>query len=367
MVLVENFINILKKNKITFFTGVPDSILKSFCYYLDKYSKKKHVLATNEGSAISIGIGHYLSKKEIPCIYMQNSGLSNAINPLISIAGQNVYSIPLFLVIGWRGSPGSKDEPQHNAKGKITRNLLKLLKIEYCIIKKKQDLNKIEKLIQISKKKKKIVACLIEKNIFNKIEIKKPNANKGLIRSDFIKEFLEIIPKKSKLISTTGYTSRELMEVRKKYNINNGKDFYMVGGMGHSSSVSAGYALNSKQKVFCLDGDGAILMHLGSLCTNGYLKLKNYKHILLNNNSHESVGGQTTNAANINFKNLVYSLGYKKYFLISYKNQILSTLKKFIISKGPSFLEVKIRVQSMKNLGRPENLIKIRDAFTETS
>ena len=152
MVLVENFINILKKNKITFFTGVPDSVLKSFCYYLDKYSKKKHVLATNEGSAISIGIGHYLSKKEIPCIYMQNSGLSNAINPLISIAGQNVYSIPLFLVIGWRGSPGSKDEPQHNAKGKITEQILKLLNIKYTILRSSSDLNKFDKKIKLAKK-----------------------------------------------------------------------------------------------------------------------------------------------------------------------------------------------------------------------
>lgn len=363
MVSAEKFINVLKKNKITFFTGVPDSILKSFCICLEKQPKNRHVLATSEGSAASIGIGHYLSKKEIPCVYMQNSGLSNAINPLISIAGKNVYSIPLFLLIGWRGSPGSKDEPQHNAKGKITRNLLKLLKIDYCIIKNNQDLKKVEKLIKISKKQNKIVACLIKKNFFNKIERKKIISSKNLIRSDFIKKFLELIPKKSKVISTTGYTSRELMEVRKKFNINNGKDFYMVGGMGHSASVSIGYALNRNENVFCLDGDGSILMHLGSLFSAGHLNLKNFKHIVLNNNSHESVGGQATNANKINFKNLSNSLGYKNYFVISTFKQMEANLKKFIRARGPCFLEVKIKIQSMKNLGRPDNFIKIRNDF----
>lgn len=172
MVSVKKFIYTLRKNKIKFFTGVPDSVLKNFCFYVEKYLKKKHVLATNEGSAVSIGIGHYLSTKEIPCIYMQNSGLSNAINPLISIASKNVYAIPLFLLIGWRGSPGSKDEPQHNAKGLITRNLLKLLKIKYCILKKENDLKKIEKLLKRCSKKNETVACLVEKNIFDKIKKK---------------------------------------------------------------------------------------------------------------------------------------------------------------------------------------------------
>lgn len=363
MVSVKKFINALKKNKINFFTGVPDSVLKSFSIYLEQYLNKKHVIATNEGSAVSIGIGHYLIKKEIPCVYMQNSGLSNAINPLISIAGKNVYSIPLFLLIGWRGSPGSNDEPQHNAKGKITKNLLKLLKINYYILKKNDDLKKLEKLIKTSKKNNKIVACLVKKNIFESIKRKKFKSNIGLVRSDFIKEFLKIIPKKSKIISTTGYTSRELMGIRRKFNISNGKDFYMVGGMGHSASVSIGYALNHKGNVFCLDGDGSILMHLGSLFTAGHLNLKNFKHIVLNNNSHESVGGQTTNANKIDFKNLSCSLGYKKYFVISAFNQINQNLKKFIRASGPCFLEVKVKIQSIKNLDRPDNLIKIRDNF----
>ena len=219
MIFVENLIDILKKNKINFFTGVPDSILKNLSKKLESYPIKKHVIAANEGSAVSIGIGHYLSSKEIPCIYLQNSGLSNAINPLISIASKEVYSIPLFLMIGWRGSPKISDEPQHKAKGKITTKLLKLLKIKFCILRNEKDLVKLAKIIRESRKNKNIVACLIEKGILKtKGEIKKKVSNKFISRADFIEKFINLIPLKSKIISTTGYTSRELMELRKTLN-----------------------------------------------------------------------------------------------------------------------------------------------------
>ena len=203
MVLVENLLKQLVKNKVNFFTGVPDSILKNFSSYLEKYPQKKHVIATNEGSAASIGIGHYLSTKKIPCIYMQNSGLSNAMNPLISIAGKTVYSIPLFLLIGWRGSPKKSDEPQHLAKGKITRNLLKLLNIDYCILRKENDLKNLDKLIKKAHNKQSIVACLVEKDtlVSKNKKIKKKSYN-SIMRADFIKEFLDLVPKKSKIISS---------------------------------------------------------------------------------------------------------------------------------------------------------------------
>ena len=168
MIKANNLLNILKKNGIDFFTGVPDSILKDFSSSLKNIGKKNHIIASNEGSAVSLGIGHYLSTQKIPCVYMQNSGLSNALNPLISIANENVYSIPLVLIIGWRGSPKIKDEPQHNVKGKITRNILNLLKIKYTIIRSKKDLNKFNKQIKFVKKNKSIVACLIEKGTLEK-------------------------------------------------------------------------------------------------------------------------------------------------------------------------------------------------------
>jgi phosphonopyruvate decarboxylase len=363
MIFVENLINTLKKNNINFFTGVPDSILKHLSSHLEIFRKNKHIIATSEGSATSLGIGYHLSTKQVPCIYMQNSGLSNAINPLISIASKEVYSIPLFLIIGWRGSPKKPDEPQHMAKGKITQKLLKLLKIKFCILRSEKDLTKIKGLMQIARKQKKVVACLIEKETL-KTKKKTKHIKKGIfLRSDFIREFLNIIPSKSKIISTTGYTSRELMEIRNENKINKGKDFYMVGGMGHSSSVAAGYALNSKKIIFCLDGDGSILMHLGSLMTIGFLKNKNLKHIILNNNSHESVGGQTTNAAGINFKELALSIGYRNYFKIINKKELSKNLRKFIKTNGPSLLEVKIKNGSLKKLSRPKNLLKIKENF----
>ena len=168
MIKVETLINLLKRNNSDFFTGVPDSVLKELSSSLQNKNKKNHIIATNEGSAISIGIGNYLSTQKLPVIYMQNSGLSNALNPLISIAHERVYSIPLILVIGWRGSPKIKDEPQHNVKGEITEQILKLLNIKFTILRSNSDLNKFDKQIKLAKKNKCIVACLIEQGTLKK-------------------------------------------------------------------------------------------------------------------------------------------------------------------------------------------------------
>ena len=354
----------LKKN-INFFSGVPDSVLKNFLVFLDKLPSKNHVIASNEGSAIGAGIGYHLSTSKIPCIYMQNSGLGNAINPIISIADKNVYSIPLFLLIGWRGSPSEKDEPQHLTKGKITLKLLKLLKIDFAVLNNDRDLIKIQKLFNLAKKKNRIVACLVKKNSIKDIPKKKIKyRNSYLKRSDFIEEFLDILPTNSKLISTTGYTSRELMEIRKRKK-HKTQDFYMVGGMGHTASVANGFASHSNKKIFCLDGDGSLLMHLGSARTIGYQKKKNFNHIMFNNNSHESVGGQTTTAFGINFNLLLKSLGYKNYFKIKKKSEIRKKIIKINRIAGPNFIEVVIRNDSLKNLSRPKNLISVKYKFME--
>ena len=270
MIKVSALINLLKKNESNFYTGVPDSVLKELSSSLQKTSKKNHIIATNEGAAVSIGIGHYLSTKKIPVIYMQNSGLSNALNPLISIAHHKVYSIPLILIIGWRGSPRVKDEPQHNVKGKITEQILKLLNIKYTILRSVSDISKFDKQIKSAKKNKSIVACLIEQGSLekNKNTIKKKDFY-SLNKEFFLKNLLDNLKKNTKIISSTGYNSRELMYLRKKYEYKNSKDFYMVGGMGHTSSVALGYSLSTKNKTICLDGDGSLLMHLGSIKTAG--------------------------------------------------------------------------------------------------
>jgi phosphonopyruvate decarboxylase len=362
MIKVNTLIDLLKKNNINFFTGVPDSVLKELSFFLK--NKKNHIIATNEGAAVSMGIGHYLSTNKIPCIYMQNSGLSNAMNPLISIAHKKVYSIPLVLIIGWRGSPSIKDEPQHNVKGKITKEILKLLNIKYTILRSNKDLIKFDKHIKYATKKQSIVACLIEQGVIEKVS--KINHKKdfyNLNKEFFLKNLLENLPRKSKIISSTGYNSRELMYLRKKYNFKNSNDFYMVGGMGHTSSVALGYSISNHKKTFCIDGDGSFLMHLGSIKTAGNFANKNFKYILLNNNSHDSVGGQSTFANNVNFEKLSSSLGFKKFYQIKNKQNLINIIKSFIKENSAAFLEVKVSNSRIKKLPRPKNLIKIKDEF----
>tara|TARA_B100000795_G_C22733496_1_gene412383 strand:- start:91 stop:1191 length:1101 start_codon:yes stop_codon:yes gene_type:complete len=364
MIKVEILINILKKNKSNFFTGVPDSVLKELSSVLQNKSKKNHIIATNEGSAVSLGIGHYLATKTMPCIYMQNSGLSNALNPLISIAHKKVYSIPLILIIGWRGSPRVNDEPQHNVKGKITEQILKLLDIKYTILRSNSDLNKFEKQIKTAKKNKSIVACLIEQGVLekNKKIIKRKDYYK-LNKEFFFKTLLENLKKKTKIISSTGYNSRELMYLRNKYKFKNNKDFYMIGGMGHASSVALGYSLSTKNKTICVDGDGSLLMHLGSIKTAGTFAKKNFKYILLNNNSHDSVGGQNTHANDVDFEKLSKSLGFKKFYCIKNEKNLKKDIINFLSENSLSFLEVKVQSSKIKKLPRPKDLIKIKEQF----
>ena len=364
MIEFKSFLNLFKKNKISFFTGVPDSVLKDLSVYLESKNKKNHVIASNEGSAVGIGIGYHLSTKKIPCVYMQNSGLSNAINPLISIANKKVYSIPIVLVIGWRGSPKIKDEPQHKLKGKITINLLKLLGIKFAVLRKKSDLEKFNKLIKSAKKNNSTVACLLENGTL-KSDIKKVNKidKYKLKKETFLFELLKKVDKKTRIISSTGFNSREMMYIRKKYSINNGRDFYMVGGMGHTSSVSLGYSLFKKTQTICIDGDGSLLMHLGSIKTAGTFADKNFKFILLNNNAHDSVGGQVTHAKTINFNKLSKSLGFKNYFCINKSRDIKNKINLFLKNRGLNFLEVKVSSNKSKNLPRPSDLIKIKKNF----
>ena len=366
MIFAEELIKLLEASKVSFYTGVPDSILKPLSKIINKKNKKKHIVAVNEGSAVSIGIGYHLSTKKIPCIYFQNSGLGNAINPLVSIAHKNVYSIPLFLMIGWRGYPNSNDEEQHNTKGKITPDILKLLNIRYVELSKKGDLKKLSKLIKFSKKNNVPVACLVKKNnLILKSDIKKIN-NKSFFnisRVEFIKKLLDSINKNTKIVSTTGYTSRELDQINRKSKNPWNNFFYMVGGMGHAGAVSLGLSMFENKEIICLDGDGSILMHLGSLRTNGFFGKKNFKHIILNNNSHESVGGTETTAKTINFKFLAKSMGYKKYFIIKKNSDIKIILPQFLKSKGPSLMNVLIKEGTIKDLSRPKNFKKIKKKF----
>ena len=271
------------------------------------------------------------------------------------------------MLVGWRGSPGRDDEPQHIAKGKITTKLLNNLNIKYLVLKEKNDFQKISNLINFSKKNKIPVALLCKRGVLWGTDKKIQKNNDNLpTREVIILKILEKINKNDKIISTTGYTSRELFQLRKIHKKNKGTDFYMVGGMGHSSMVALGVSLKSKNNIICLDGDGSLLMHMGALATIGAFGKKNFKYILLNNSAHESVGGQKTIADQIDFSLLSKSLRFKCYFLIKNKENHQKIITKFLKSSGPSFLEVKIRIESMVNLSRPKNFQLIKNQIMKS-
>ena len=354
-----DFFSKLKKVGINFFTGVPDSLLKELCFCIDdKVKKNNHIIAANEGNAISIAAGYHLSTGKIPLVYMQNSGFGNAINPLLSLCDKTVYSIPILILVGWRGEPGFKDEPQHKKQGLIQKNLLKAMRIPFGIItRNEKNYNlKIKKALKKIKKKQSPYVLLIKDKVFDKYKKYKKN-NKGagsIIREKALEIILKKISKDSVIISTTGKTSRELFDLRKKGKQNLSKDFLGVGSMGHCSSIALGVATgNSRKKIFCIDGDGSLLMHFGSLATIKSLNPKNLKYILMNNETHESVGGQKTAAKYLNISKIIKAMNYPNVYSVKTSKQLKRKLNVFIKSKGPSFLEIKIKTQSRKDLGRP--------------
>ena len=362
MIKPKIFFEHLKKEGVDFFTGVPDSLLKDLCFYISDHSKKNnHIIAANEGSALSISIGYHLSTNKIPAIYLQNSGLGNLINPLLSLADKDVYSIPMLLVIGWRGKPGLKDEPQHKKTGRVMLDMLKAMKISYKIINKLNTPEKIKDIVTDSinqtRKSNSPVVLIVEKETFEKYNLKKvKKSSYPLVREKAIEVVMGHIGDKDIIISTTGFTSRELYEYRKNNNQDHSRDFLTVGGMGHANQIALGIALQKKKKsVYCFDGDGSIIMHMGSLTTNGALKCNNLKHIVFNNGSHESVGGQPTTAHQFNMKNIAKNMGYDYVLTVKNEKELKSAILKMNKYKGTSFLEIMISNGTRSDLGRPKS------------
>jgi phosphonopyruvate decarboxylase len=352
------FYNILADRGIDFFTGVPDSLLKPFCLCVDdNVVQDKHIIAANEGNAIAIATGYHLKTGKIPLVYMQNSGLGNIINPLLSLCDPVVYSIPMLLLIGWRGEPGIKDEPQHTKQGMVQSDLLKAMNIPFDII-SSNELNvnkKIIKSILTAEKENKPYAIIIKKGAFKNNKSKSQIFDeKMMTREKALEIILNQLPKDSTIVSTTGKTSREIFEIREKNNQPHFRDFLTVGSMGHCSSIALGIAIaDPNRKVFCIDGDGSLIMHMGSLSTIGKLKPLNFYHILINNYVHESVGGQKTSAEFIDIPNLVKCNNYGHVFSVEDGSQLNNNLRDFIDNNGPAFLEVKVKPGSRTNLGRP--------------
>ena len=358
MLNCKKFYEFLVSKGIDFFTGVPDSLLKDFnAYIMNNASINKHIIAANEGSSIALAAGHYLATRKIGLVYMQNSGLGNAINPLVSLVDSDVYSIPLLLIIGWRGEPGKDDEPQHIKQGKITLKLLEALEIPYTILPSDIDTakEKVNKAFKYMNEHNAPYAFVVRKNTFEKFEYKnKVISHYTLSRENAIKIIVRGLDDNDIVVSTTGMASRELFEFREQMKQNHSKDFLTVGSMGHASQIALGIATSSQnQQVFCFDGDGAIIMHMGALGIIGSNSPKNFKHIILNNASHDSVGGQPTIGNEINFVSIALSCGYKFAYSVETELELKEKLSLLKSIDGPSLLEIKINKGHRKNLGRP--------------
>jgi phosphonopyruvate decarboxylase len=360
MVDVKLFFEEIKDLGIDFFTGVPDSLLKDICAYITSNStEKEHIIAANEGNAVGLAIGHYLAKKKLSLIYLQNSGLGNVVNPLTSLADPLVYGIPMLIMIGWRGEISQdgdqiKDEPQHKKQGKITIQQLEILNIPYRIIDKNTKTKKILKeLVKLSITTNNPVAILIRKGTFSKFELNNDNNSFGLISRELaISKLIEFIPKDVPIVSTTGKPSRELFELRVKNKSGNFRDFLTVGGMGHASSIASGLANSlGTKRVVCLDGDGALLMHTGALAISA--KQKNLIHIVLNNGAHDSVGGQPTEAINLKLDEIAEKFNYDFIYRAENEIQIEEIMKLVFHKKGSVFIEIICKKGSRSNLARP--------------
>ena len=366
MIDVKDAYEVLVANGIDMFTGVPDSLLKNICAYItDTAPREKHIIAANEGNAIGIAAGHYLATGKPALVYMQNSGLGNTVNPLLSLADEKVYSIPMVLMIGWRGEPGVHDEPQHVKQGEVTLALLDAMQIPYVIL---EDVNQIKTQVALSLQRKAPTAIVIRKGTFGSYKLKNARSNDNpLSREDAMKLVVDHLKNNDIIVSTTGKLSRELFEYREAKHQGHGHDFLTVGSMGHSSSIALGIALEKPQRrIFCFDGDGAFIMHTGALGIVASMKPTNFFHILFNNNAHESVGGQPTIGYELDAVTMAKASGYQHAFRATSQQEMTEALKQLENLEGPVLLELRVKIDSRDDLGRPTTTpIENKDAFME--
>jgi len=357
MIRPEFFIEALREKGIDCFAGVPDSLLKNICAYItDHFDAAHNIIAANEGAAVGLAAGHYLATGQPACVYMQNSGEGNIINPLASLTDQEVYNIPVLLLIGWRGRPGVHDEPQHVKQGKVTTGLLNVMGVNYEVLSKEED--KAAKQIEKAAKalaNKEVFALVIEKDTFEDYKLQNIEVNDlTMSREEAIQTVAAALGEKDCIVSTTGMISRELFEYRAAMNQGHERDFLTVGSMGHASQIALGIALaQPERRVWCFDGDGAAIMHMGSMAIVANKAPKNYVHVVFNNGAHDSVGGQPTVGLKIDLPAVAKAVGYKATYSVDSKAELESVLAKVNSFESPALLEIKVKKGNRKDLGRP--------------
>lgn len=371
MVIRMNAQSLLKEIEnmgIRVITGVPDSTLKQFCDGLQTYQGQlKHYVPVNEGAAIGIAVGTYLSSGHPACVYMQNSGLGNIVNPITSLANQEVYGIPMLLIVGWRGEPGVKDEPQHVYQGKITKELLDVLSIPYEVLDADTTMEEMETILKQAEDamaERKQFALVVKKGTFEKADKFVWENGYPMNREWALGELLKMIPQEACIVSTTGKISRELYEQSDKLYGNHDRIFMTVGGMGHASMIAFGIAQDQRdRKVVCIDGDGAALMHMGGMAFLAANAPENYIHIIINNQAHESVGAMPTGAQAVSFVKVAQATGYRKTLSIV-KQEDMTQIKDLLNEKGPVLCEIMVGLDSRADLGRPkETAAENRETF----
>lgn len=365
------FIESLAAKGVDFFAGVPDSLLKNICAFIsDTLDDRHNIIAANEGAAVGLAAGHYLATGHIPCVYMQNSGEGNAINPLASLTDKEVYGIPVLLVIGWRGEPGVHDEPQHVKQGKITLPLLDAMGIRHEILSQDETefRSQLDGAVRHMSETGEAFAFIVRKNTFEPYTLQRHEVNEyPLSREEAIQKVAASLSAKDVIVSTTGMISRELFEYRTAQGQGHERDFLTVGSMGHASQIALGIALEkTDRRVWCFDGDGAALMHLGSVAIIADKAPENFVHVIFNNGAHDSVGGQPTVGLKVNLAGIAKAAGYKDAVSVTTAEDLGSALKALKTMRGPVLLEVRVHRGNRKDLGRPTTTpIQNRDALME--
>ncbi len=358
MIRPEYFYNTLKGMGIDFYTGVPDSLLKDICAYItDHADRKNNVIAANEGGAVGLAAGYHLATGNIPVVYMQNSGLGNTVNPLMSLTDSDVYRIPVLLVIGWRGEPGVHDEPQHVKQGKTTLPLLDAMEIRHEImIGDEAELERqLDGGVRYMKETGRAFALVVRKGTFAKYKLQNGTHNPyDMEREEAIKAVAGAMGGKDIVVSTTGKISRELFEHRTATGEGHSRDFLTVGSMGHASQIALGIAMNRPERnVYCFDGDGAAIMHMGGMGIVASMLPGNFYHIVFNNGAHDSVGGQPTIGFGIDLPKIAEGCGYKTVMSVDTRSELDAILPSLTTRPAPLLLEIKVKKGSRDDLGRP--------------
>ena len=370
MIAPQFFIEKLQSEGVEFYTGVPDSLLKNVCAYItDHFDERHNIIAANEGGAVALAAGYHLATGKVGCVYMQNSGEGNAVNPLASLTDPEVYHIPVLLLIGWRGRPGVHDEPQHVKQGKVTTGLLNVMGINYDVLSKEEEkaAGQIEKAMQSIHKTGNAYALVVEKDTFDSYTLQNSVKNEyNMSREEAIQTVAASIPSDAVIVSTTGMISRELFEYRTAMGQGHERDFLTVGSMGHASMIALGIALqHPERKVYCFDGDGASIMHMGNMAIVGSKRPENYVHIVFNNGAHDSVGGQPTVGHSINLIEIACAMHYEHAECVWTAEQLQNALANMPAS-GLQLIEVRVKKGNRKDLGRPTTTpIQNKEAFMD--